>query len=95
MTACVGDYYELRPCQPKTQKLKDMLSECPYKGPEYEAEQDDDGSGEMESFHESAIQKKLKRPHKVHVGRRRMRRRRRRMRRRRGRVIKHNASMKG
>ena len=36
MVACLNSYYELRPCPPKIEKLKHLLNECPYKGPELE-----------------------------------------------------------
>ena len=38
VTACLSSYLELRPCRPKIQKLKDLLSEMPYKGQECEME---------------------------------------------------------
>lgn len=64
----MGDYYELRLCQPKTQKLRELLCECSYRGPEYEAEMDDVvGSDAMESLPES-VQKKRKGPRKVMEG---------------------------
>ena len=37
VTACLSSYYELRPCRPRTEKLKQLLSECLYQGPEYES----------------------------------------------------------
>lgn len=61
VTACLGNYYELRLCQPKTQKLRELLSECPYRGPEYESEQIDMNS--MQPLPES-VQKKRKGPQK-------------------------------
>ena len=36
---CLSSYLELRPCRPRTEKLRDLLSECPYRGPEYEEEE--------------------------------------------------------
>ena len=36
VTACLSSYYELRPCRPRTEKLRKLLEECPYRGPEYE-----------------------------------------------------------
>ena len=35
---CLSNYLELRPCRPRTEKLRQLLSECPYRGPEYEEE---------------------------------------------------------
>ena len=68
VVACLGDYFELRCCQPKTQKLRELLSECPYKGPEYEGGLVDLGASEsMDTFPEG-VQKKRKGPHKVMDG---------------------------
>jgi len=36
VTACLSSYFELRPCRPRLEKLKHLLAECPYRGPEYE-----------------------------------------------------------
>ena len=36
MTACLSAYLELRLCRPRTEKLKVLLSEWPYRGVEYE-----------------------------------------------------------
>ena len=36
---CLSSYLELRPCRPRTEKLRQLLSECPYRGPEYEEEE--------------------------------------------------------
>ena len=67
VVACLGDYFELRCCQPKTQKLRELLSECPYKGPEYEGGLVDLGASEsMDTFPEG-VQKKRKGPHKYTV----------------------------
>ena len=41
VTACLSSYFELRPCRPRLEKLKHLLAECPYRGPEYE------GGGEL------------------------------------------------
>ena len=38
VTACLSSYFELRTCRPKTGKLRQLLAECPYRGPEYECE---------------------------------------------------------
>ena len=49
MTACLSSYYELRPCRPKTGKLRLLLAECPYRGPEYEnGGQEFEGGGQIE-----------------------------------------------
>ena len=40
VTACLNAYLELRPCRPRTEKLKQLLSEYPYGGPETEIEYD-------------------------------------------------------
>lgn len=42
---CLSSYLELRPCCARTEKLRQLLSECPYRGPEYE---EDEGEGEGE-----------------------------------------------
>ena len=36
---CLSSYYELRPCRPKIGKLRELLAECPYRGPEYEKDE--------------------------------------------------------
>ena len=36
VSACLSSYFELRPCRPRLEKLKHLLEECPYRGPEYE-----------------------------------------------------------
>ena len=36
MTACLNTYLEVRPCRPRVEKLKHLLSEYLYKGPEAE-----------------------------------------------------------
>lgn len=38
MTSSVSSYLELRPIRPRTEKLKQLLSEVPYKGQECEDE---------------------------------------------------------
>lgn len=38
VTMCLSSYFELRPCRPRIEKLKQLLRECPYSGPEYEVE---------------------------------------------------------
>lgn len=38
VSACLSSYFELRPCRPRLEKLKHLLAECPYRGPEYEEE---------------------------------------------------------
>lgn len=40
MTACLNAYLELRPCRPRIEKLKQLLSEYLYRGPEAEIEFD-------------------------------------------------------
>lgn len=40
VSACLSAYLELRPCPPKTSKLKQLLSQCPYRGEEFEAKSD-------------------------------------------------------
>ena len=42
MLACLGSYLELRQCRPHLERLKLLLSECPFRGSEYET----DGKGE-------------------------------------------------
>ena len=42
---CVSSYYELRQCRPRTGKLRWLLAECPYRGPEYEDEGPDIEAG--------------------------------------------------
>ena len=39
-TACLNTYLEVRPCRPRVEKLKYLLSEYPYKGPEAEFDYD-------------------------------------------------------
>ena len=46
MTACLSSYYELRPCRPRSEKLRKLLSECPYRGPEYESREQEFEGGE-------------------------------------------------
>ena len=48
VTACLNAYFELRPCRPRIQKLKQLLSEYPYKGPEAEIEADPHDDAEAE-----------------------------------------------
>ncbi|CAI7999148.1 Sister chromatid cohesion protein DCC1 [Geodia barretti] len=43
VTMCLSNYLELRPCRPRTEKLRQLLSECPYRGPEYEEEGEEEG----------------------------------------------------
>lgn len=38
VTAYLNSYLELRLCQPRIGRLKDLLSECPFRGSEYEGE---------------------------------------------------------
>lgn len=45
---CLSSYYELRSCQPKTGKLRQLLAESPYRGPEYEIEGSEDIGRELE-----------------------------------------------
>lgn len=40
VTACLSSYMELRPCRPRTEKLKQLLAECPYRGAEFEASEE-------------------------------------------------------
>ena len=40
VSACLSSYMELRPCRPRTEKLKQLLAECPYRGTEYEASEE-------------------------------------------------------
>ena len=40
VTACLNAYLELRPCRPRIEKLKQLLLEYPYGGPETEIEYD-------------------------------------------------------
>ena len=63
VSACLSSYYELRPCRPRLEKLKQLLEECPYRGPEYE---EGLGLGEDETEEEEGGQpKRRKRPRKV------------------------------
>lgn len=48
VTVCLSSYYELRSCQPKTGKLRQLLAESPYRGPEYEIEGSEDIGRELE-----------------------------------------------
>ena len=38
VTACLNSYLEVRPCRPRIEKLKQLLSEYLYKGPEAEVD---------------------------------------------------------
>ena len=38
ITACLANYLELRLCPPKTERLKALLAEWPFRGAEYETE---------------------------------------------------------
>lgn len=38
ITACLSNYLELRHCRPKTERLKALLGEWPFRGSEYEME---------------------------------------------------------
>ena len=66
VTACLSSYMELRPCRPRTEKLKQLLAECPYRGPEFEASEDQeevkDGSlGEGGAREVEGVQSKRRR----------------------------------
>ncbi len=58
-------YFELRPCRPKLEKLKLLLDECPYRGPEYEGkgeegeEEEEEGGvgGTVQSIKKAAPKK--------------------------------------
>ena len=66
VTACVSTYFELRPCRPRLEKLKQLLAECPYKGPEYEGiGEEEEGGDEGEGEREGIPPKKRKVPKKV------------------------------
>ena len=47
VTGCLNTYLELRPCRPRIEKLKRLLSECPYRGPEGEIEYDPQTDSEV------------------------------------------------
>lgn len=36
--ACFNSYLELRQCRPRVEKLKALMSECPFRGLEYEGD---------------------------------------------------------
>ena len=36
VSSCFSNYFELKPSQPKLERLKDLLMEYPYHGEEYE-----------------------------------------------------------
>ena len=73
VTGFSSEYYELRPCRARTSKLRRLLSECPYRGPEYEAMESGHGMGEEEEEEEEedlgirGDRKKLKLQKKVSV----------------------------
>ena len=41
----MGNYLELRQCRPRLERLKLLLSECPYRGSEYEGVDMGEGCG--------------------------------------------------
>lgn len=45
ITACLSSYLELRPCRPRIERLKELLSECPFQGPSHEGEESQQGWG--------------------------------------------------
>ena len=63
VSACLSSYFELRSCRPRLERLKHLLEECPYRGPEYE---EGKGLGEDGTAEEEGGQpKRRKRPKKV------------------------------
>ena len=48
VTACLNAYLELRPCRPRIHKLKELLSDYPYRGPEMEIDYDRSNDADVE-----------------------------------------------
>ena len=53
---CLSSYLELRPCCARTEKLRQLLSECPYRGPEYEEEEEEEEEEEGEEEREDEME---------------------------------------
>lgn len=41
----MGSYLEVRQCRPRIERLKVLLSECPYRGAEFEEEEEEEVEG--------------------------------------------------